>query len=205
MCKFGDAKRKQALSQVKVKVQPGGDVAQLHYAQGTDAVPVLLSAKSLTALGAIINFEIGHAVFRNLEPENVAQLERRPTGHLWMELFEQLPVVNDNPLSSLGQAKHVANVGLMSRNSQAHVLVAQKDSCTDSQRASPSRQTRESDTPDTTTMRCSRVHSEKTVSLKSPFGVRENRSHVARLRDDTKGRRTSGCVPTTDSTASGRC
>ena len=53
----------------------------------------LLSAKSLTALGAVINFETGHATFRNLEPETVVQLERSPTGHLWMNLFEQKPVV----------------------------------------------------------------------------------------------------------------
>ena len=44
--KFGDAKRKQALSKVKVKVQPGGHVAHLHvHAQETEGVPVLLLAK----------------------------------------------------------------------------------------------------------------------------------------------------------------
>ena len=58
--KFGDAKRKQALSKVKVKVQPGGHVAHLHvHAEETEGVLVLLSAKSLTALGAVINFETG--------------------------------------------------------------------------------------------------------------------------------------------------
>ena len=54
--KFGDTKRKQALSKVRVKVQPGGHVAHVHvHAQETEGVPVLSSAKSLTALGAVIN------------------------------------------------------------------------------------------------------------------------------------------------------
>ena len=68
--KFGDANRQQALSKVKVKVSPGGYVGHLNvHAQETEGVPVLLSAKSLTALGAVINFETGQAIFRNLEPE----------------------------------------------------------------------------------------------------------------------------------------
>ena len=147
----------------KVKVQPGAHVAHLHvHAQETEGVPVLLSAKSL-------NFETGQAIFRNLELGTVVQLERSPTGQLWMDLFERMPVVSHNPLSSLGQVKPVANVGLMSRNSKAHVLVARNDSCIDSHRTSPSRQTHDTDTSDTTTLRLSRVHSGKTVSLKSQF------------------------------------
>ena len=70
-----------------MKVQPGGHVAHLHvHAQETEGVPVLWSAKSLTALGAVINFETGHAIIRNLEPETVVQLERTLTGHLWIFL-----------------------------------------------------------------------------------------------------------------------
>ena len=88
--KIGDAKREQALSKVRVKVQPGGHVAHLHaHAQETEGVPVSLSAKSLTALGTMIKFETGHAIFRNLEPRTVVQLQRSPTGHLWMNPFEQ--------------------------------------------------------------------------------------------------------------------
>ena len=59
---IGDAKRKRALSKVNVKVQPGGHVAHIHvHAQETEGMPVLLSAKSLTASGAVINSETGHA------------------------------------------------------------------------------------------------------------------------------------------------
>ena len=82
--KFGDAKRKQALSEVRVRVQPRGHVAHLHvHAHETEGVFVLFSAKSLTALGAVIDFETGHSIFRNLEHETGVQLERSPMGHLW--------------------------------------------------------------------------------------------------------------------------
>ena len=109
-----------------------------------------------------------------------------------MDLFEHMPVISDNPLSLLGQVKHGTSVGLPLRKSKTHVLA-------DSQRTFPSRQTHDTDTPDTTTMRRSRVHSEKTVSLRSPFdlkksvtissedGVREYCSHVARRSDGTSG------------------
>ena len=40
-------------------------------------------------------------IFRNLEPATVVQLERSPTGHLWMDLFDQMPVISNNPLSLL--------------------------------------------------------------------------------------------------------
>ena len=88
-------------------------------------------------------------------------------------------------LSLLGHARSGSNVRLMSRNSKAH-----NGFCTCSQRTSPSGQTHDTDIPDTTTRRRSRVCSEKTVPLKSLFdlkksgtvmsedGIRENRSHV---------------------------
>ena len=101
---FGDARRKQALSKVKVKVQPGRHVAHLHvHAQETEKVLVLLSAKSLSALAAVINFETGQAVLRNLEPATVVQLERSPTGHLWMDLFEQMPVISSKKQKLVGR------------------------------------------------------------------------------------------------------
>ena len=90
-------------------------------------------------------------------------------------------------LSLLGHARSGSNVRLMSRNSKAH-----NGSCTCSQRTSPSGQTHDTDIPDTTTRRRSRVCSEKTVPLKSLFdlkksgtvisedGIRENRSHTSR-------------------------
>ena len=130
-----------------------------------------------------------------MEPETVVQLQRSPTGHLWMDLFEQMPVVSENPLSLLGELQLEAKVGRTPRDSKTQVLVA----CTDSQHTSLSRPTRETDTPDTTTMRRSRVQFEKPVPCESQFdlkksvtetcrnGFRENRSHVARRSDVSTG------------------
>ena len=67
-----------------------------------------------------------------------------------MDLFEQMAVVSYNPFSFLGHVKSRANVGLMSRNSKAHVLVAHNCSCADSQRTPLSGQTHETDLLDTT-------------------------------------------------------
>ena len=112
-----------------------------------------------------------------------------------MDLFKQMPVVSDNPLSLLGPVRLRANVGLMSRNSKARVLVAHNNACTNSQRTFPHGPTHETDLPDTTTMRRSRSNSENTVSLKSHFdlnksgtvisedGIRENCTHVARRKE----------------------
>ena len=140
-------------------VQPGGYVAHLHaHAQETEGVPVLLSARVMRSF-----------VIWNLEP----WYERSPTGRLWMDLFELMPVVSDNPLSLLGPLKSGANVGWMSRNSNALVLVAHNNSCTDSQRAFPSGPTHETDLHDTTTMQRAKGNSENIASLKSHCRVQE--------------------------------
>ena len=39
-------------------------------------VPMLLSAKSLASLGAIVNFATGQAVMQNLDSKKVVQMER---------------------------------------------------------------------------------------------------------------------------------
>ena len=61
---------------------------------GNGGVSVLLSAKSLATLGAVVNFETNRTIFRKLEPKTVVQLERSSTGHWWMDLFEQTRVIN---------------------------------------------------------------------------------------------------------------
>ena len=89
-----------------MKVQPDGHVAHLRvHAQETKGVSVLVSAKSLSELGAVINFETSPAFIRNLEPENVVQRERSPTGHLWMDLSEQMPVDSDNHTATMRRSR----------------------------------------------------------------------------------------------------
>ena len=186
--KFGDAKRKEALSKVRV--------AHLHvYAQVIEGVRVLSSAKSLNALGAVINFETGHAMFPNLEPETVVLLERSPTGHLWMDLFEQMPLVSDNPVSLLGLSQLGTNVGLRSGSSKAQIFVARNAS----QRTFLSPQTHATDTLDTTTFPRHRAHPQKpestksmsdlkkSVTVTSESGFRATRAHVTRRSDGSTG------------------
>ena len=56
----------------------------------------------------------------------MVQLERSPTGHLWMDLFEQMPVVSNNPLSLLGHMKSGANVGLLLIGDTASLVLPQQ-------------------------------------------------------------------------------
>ena len=70
-----------------------------------------LSAKSLAALGAVANFETVCAIFGELEPETVVQLEKSPTGHLWMELFEHICVSSHDSMSLFGQTNRGASDG----------------------------------------------------------------------------------------------
>ena len=51
--------------------------------------PVLLSVKSLRALGAVIDFERNEAVFKRLHPQKLVTLETTDGGH---QLF---PLVSD--------------------------------------------------------------------------------------------------------------
>ena len=85
-----------------------------------------------------------YAMYRHLELETVRQLERSPTGHLWMNLFEQMPVVSDNPLVVARCIEAWRKCWLMPQNSKVQVLVAR----TDSQRTFTSRRTHATDTLD---------------------------------------------------------
>ena len=97
--KFGDAKKQKVLSKVTVRVKPGGEKSgnlQVH-AHEAKGVPVLLSSKSLASLGAIVNFATGQAVMQNLNSQKVVQMERSDTGHLWFDLFDEMPTVSNDP------------------------------------------------------------------------------------------------------------
>ena len=133
-----------------MKVQHDGHVAQLRvHVQETKGVSVLVSAKSLSERGAVINFETSPAVIRNLEPQTVVQLERSSAGHLWKNWSGQMPVDSDNNMSVLGQLRLKTIVDWTSRKSKPHVLTFRIDS----QHTSLSRSTHESDTSDIVTMR----------------------------------------------------
>ena len=52
--------------------------------------PLLFSVEALRSLGAVIDFQADLAVFRNLDPTQVVQLERSSTGHQLLPLTEDL-------------------------------------------------------------------------------------------------------------------
>lgn len=86
--KFGNGEFMRCLSQAAAQVAPEGQAAWMKiHALPTPDVPVLVSIKSLMALGAIINFEAGTAIFQKLSPDAVVQLDRSPSGHLWLDFF----------------------------------------------------------------------------------------------------------------------
>ena len=48
--------------------------------------PVLVSRKSLKALGAVIDFSKGRAIYKAVNPRKVVDLVEAPNGHLLMPL-----------------------------------------------------------------------------------------------------------------------
>ena len=53
-------------------------------------MPILVGMSSLVKLGAVVDFETGLAVFRNIDPESIRRLPRNLNNHLCLDLFEDL-------------------------------------------------------------------------------------------------------------------
>ena len=68
---------------------------------------MLMSIASLKKMGAVIDFATGCAIYKSLDREVVVQLERSSSGHLLMDLAEDLykdqvaPQPEDEPLQRL--------------------------------------------------------------------------------------------------------
>ena len=54
--------------------------------------PVLVSRKALKALGAVIDFEEGTIIYKNINKQKVMQLKEAANGHLLMPLTGNLLV-----------------------------------------------------------------------------------------------------------------
>lgn len=52
--------------------------------------PVLISKKALKALGAVLDFETGEVIYKNVDRSKVVQLTEAPNGHLLMPLTGNL-------------------------------------------------------------------------------------------------------------------
>ena len=129
-----DTNDRPALSKVRVKVQPGGHVAHLHvHAQETEGVLVLWSAESITALGAVIDFETGHSIFRNLEHETGVQLERSPMGPLWNGSVRTNASGQQQSVVVVRSHEVWSKCWFDVANTESSCVVAHNDSGTDSQ------------------------------------------------------------------------
>ena len=92
-----------ALLKLPLKDVDGRMKVHIHTIPGQ---PVLLSVKSLRALGAVIDFERDEAIFRRLDSSRVVSLETTASGH---QLFPLVGDVlqgsfrRDGPFRSLGE------------------------------------------------------------------------------------------------------
>ena len=76
----------------------------------TTRVPILLSVRSLSQMGAIIDFSTGAAFFRHLADQAFVHPERASNGHLYLSLVEDVlsqPISNKEQLQGFQAAAQV--------------------------------------------------------------------------------------------------
>ena len=111
---FGNGAREQVLSRVTLPISVGGSSGKLNiHALEKDNVPILLSISALRALGAVIDFGSGKAVFTEVDPSKVIQLERASSGHFMIDLTQDLLLQQTS-----GIPKTISNV--LSRTPENH-------------------------------------------------------------------------------------
>ena len=91
---FGDGENKQSQGKAMLQTWKHGAVCTLgvHSIPGrtSGAVPILVGNGSLQKMGAVVDFETGYAVFKDINPGEARQLPRTANGHLAIDLFKDL-------------------------------------------------------------------------------------------------------------------
>ena len=88
---FGNSTTDRCLSTACLDITAGGRKGELRvHTLDRGEGPLLFSVEALRSLGAVIDFQADLAVFRNLDPTQVVQLERSSTGHQLLPLTEDL-------------------------------------------------------------------------------------------------------------------
>ena len=112
---FGNGESSRVAGRATFEVTAGGEKGTIDF-HGLDAkgVPLLLSAKALKRMGAIIDFTNGRAIFNKLYPGRVVQLEASSSGHWLLDLSEDLyakevPEVASGGLAQLEQTARPAS------------------------------------------------------------------------------------------------
>ena len=85
--RFGNGQRKDCLSTVRVGIGAGSQAGSMEiHVHDTPGQPVLVSRKALKGLGAVIDFEAGLAIYKNVDKNQVVRLTEADNGHLLMPI-----------------------------------------------------------------------------------------------------------------------
>ena len=89
--RFGNGQRKTCISTAKLKMglgQKSGSM-EVHVHESSNQ-PILISVKSLKALGAVIDFSSGEAILKHVDSKKVITFDEEANGHLTMDLTQDL-------------------------------------------------------------------------------------------------------------------
>ena len=85
--RFGNGQQKTCISTVRVGMGAGSKQGTMEvHVHDSPMQPVLISKKALKSLGAVIDFETGHAIYKNIDKHQVVKLKEAENGHLLMPL-----------------------------------------------------------------------------------------------------------------------
>ena len=89
--RFGNNGTQACVSTAKVKVDCGEKVGDMSiHVHDLPNQPILVSIKSLRALGAVVDFGRNEVIYRSICPLSVVRLEQAANGHLLMPLSDNL-------------------------------------------------------------------------------------------------------------------
>ena len=89
--RFGNNGTQACVSTAKVKVDCGEKVGDMSiHVHDLPNQPILVSIKSLRALGVVVDFGRNEVIYRSICPLSVVRLEQAANGHLLMPLSDNL-------------------------------------------------------------------------------------------------------------------
>ena len=85
--RFGNGQQKTCISTVRMGMGAGSKQGTMEvHVHDSPMQPVLISKKALKSLGAVIDFETGQAIYKNIDKHQVVKLKEAENGHLLMPL-----------------------------------------------------------------------------------------------------------------------
>ena len=88
---FGNSRRAKVNGRATFEIEAKGQRGTFDiHGLNAKGVPILVSIDTLAKMGAVIDFRTGRAIYQALDPNAIIQLEKATTGHLLMDLAEDL-------------------------------------------------------------------------------------------------------------------